>query len=85
LWESSNPQAAVKASSAAHPAGYASTVCSGAQSAISEIAEAIDQLAADSRARSASSDMTARVAAVWAMVAALDPEVDRLRMGYENG
>jgi len=60
-------------------------VCSGAQSAISEIAEAIDQLAADSRARSASSDMTARVAAVWAMVAALDPEVDRLRMGYENG
>jgi hypothetical protein len=29
--------------------------------------------------------MTARVAAVWAMVAALDPEVDRLRMGYENG
>jgi hypothetical protein len=59
-------------------------VCSGAQSAISEIAEAIDQLAADSRAWSASSDMAARVAAIWAMVAALDPEVDRLRVGYEK-
>jgi hypothetical protein len=51
--------------------------------AIAEIISAIDQLAADTRAGVAAPDMPARVAGIWAMLAALDPELARLSAGYE--
>jgi hypothetical protein len=52
--------------------------------AIAEIISAIDQLAADTQAGLAVPDMAARVAGIWAMLAALDPELARLSAGYER-
>lgn len=59
-------------------------MCSIEDVAIAEIISAIDQLAADSRAGLAPSAMRARVAALWAMLAALDPELARLSAAYER-
>jgi hypothetical protein len=59
-------------------------VCSIEDVAIAEVIGAIDQLAADSRAGLAPSDMRARVAGIWAMLAALDPELARLSAAYER-
>jgi hypothetical protein len=59
-------------------------VCSIEDVAIAEVVSAIDQLAADSRAGLAPSDMRARVARIWAMLAALDPELARLSAAYER-
>jgi hypothetical protein len=47
------------------------------------VAEAIDQLDAD-RKSADSSDLEARIAAVWAMVREIDPELARLASGYAN-
>ena len=45
------------------------------------MAEAIDQLEADRRVAD-TADLEARIAAVWAMVSELDPELARLASGY---
>jgi len=47
------------------------------------VAEAIDQLDAD-RKSADSSDLEARIAAVWAMVRDIDPELARLAAKYVN-
>ena len=56
-------------------------VCSIDESALRRVAEAIDQLDAD-RKRADSSGLEAQVAAIWAMVRELDPELARLASGY---
>lgn len=58
-------------------------MCSIEDVAIAEVISAIDQLAADSGAGLAPSDMRARVAGIWAMLAALDPELARLSAAYD--
>jgi hypothetical protein len=60
-------------------------VCSILGDAIDEIAAAIDQLAHDVREGSGSVQHvhhTARVADIWLMVTALDPELGRLMLRY---
>jgi len=47
------------------------------------VAEAIDQLDADRRSAD-SSDLEAQVAAVWAMVREIDPELARLAARYAD-
>ena len=59
-------------------------MCSIEDVAIAEVISAIDQLAADSRAGLAPPDMAARVAGIWAMLAALDPELARLSAAYDR-
>jgi hypothetical protein len=58
-------------------------VCSIDESALRRVAEAIDQLDAD-RKRADSSGLEARIAAVWAMVSEIDPELARLVSRYAN-
>jgi hypothetical protein len=58
-------------------------VCSIDESALRRVAEAIDQLDADRRSVD-SSGLEARIAAVWAMVRDIDPELARLASGYTN-
>jgi hypothetical protein len=57
-------------------------VCSTPEGAIDRIIQAIDQLASDVQAdsgssRHASAHHAARIAAIWRMVAAVDPELAR--------
>jgi hypothetical protein len=59
-------------------------VCSIEDVAIAKVISAIDQLAVDSQAGLAAPDMRQRVAAIWAMLAALDPELARLSAAYEQ-
>jgi hypothetical protein len=59
-------------------------VCSIEDVAITEVISAIDQLAVDSQAGLAAPDMRKRVAAIWAMLAALDPALARLSAAYEH-
>jgi len=47
------------------------------------VAEAIDQLDAD-RNSADSAALSARIAAVWAMVREIDPELARLASGYAD-
>jgi hypothetical protein len=75
-------------------AGYPSRVCSirgeepawgtvpGAGEGVDRIAEAIDQLESDLRAQTGTPEVSARVAAIWLMVTALDPELARLVTRY---
>jgi hypothetical protein len=58
-------------------------VCSIDESALRRVVEAIDQLDAD-RKDADSSGLEARIAAVWAMVREIDPELARLASGYVN-
>ncbi len=58
-------------------------VCSTDEAALRRVAEAIDQLDAD-RKSADSSGLEARVAAVWAMVREIDPELARLASRYAN-
>ena len=58
-------------------------MCSIDGSALQRVAEAIDQLDAD-RKNADSSDLEARIAAVWAMVREIDPELARLASGYAD-
>jgi hypothetical protein len=53
------------------------------ESALRRLAEAIDQLDAD-RKSADSAVLAARIAAVWAMVRELDPELARLTSKYAN-
>ena len=59
-------------------------VCSIEDGAIAEVISAIDQLAADSGAGLTGADLRSRIAGVWAMLAALDPELARLSAAYEQ-
>jgi hypothetical protein len=59
--------------------------------AVGRVAEAIDRLEADHRAgRTAgrrgadSSDLEARIAEIWAMVCAIDPQISRLASRYAD-
>jgi hypothetical protein len=52
-------------------------VCSIDESALRRLAEAIDQLDADRKSADAAA-LEARIAAVWAMVREIDPELARL-------
>jgi hypothetical protein len=67
---------------AARRAGYPSPVCSILGDAIDQIAAAIDELARDVQEGSGSAQHTARVADIWLMVAALDPELSRRMRHY---
>lgn len=64
-------------------------MCSTASERLARLGEAIDELAADSRApqsaRSSGASMEARLARVWAMVAELDPELARRVPDYDPG
>ena len=69
----------------ASPLGYPSPVCSITGDAIGRIADAIDQLASDALGESGQTDqgaLAARIADVWAMISALDPELARRRREY---
>jgi len=50
--------------------------------AIDQIAEAIDQLASDAHGEASRQELTARVAGLWRMVTALDPELARRAEQY---
>ena len=58
-------------------------VCSIDVSALRRVAEAIDQLDAD-RKSADSAVLAARVAAVWAMVGEINPELARLASRYAD-
>ena len=58
-------------------------VCSIDKSALRRVAEAIDQLDAD-RKSADSAALAARIAAVWAMVREIDPQLARLVAKYAN-
>jgi hypothetical protein len=58
-------------------------VCSIDESAFRLLAEAIDQLDADRKSADAAA-LEARIAAVWAMVREIDPELARLTSKYAN-
>jgi len=58
-------------------------VCSIDESALKRLAEAIDQLDADRKSADAAA-LEARIAAVWAMVREIDPELARLTSKYAN-
>ena len=65
--------------------GYPSRVCSITGAAIERIAEAIDQLASDARGENGEQrhgELAARVAELWLMVSALDPELARRKEHY---
>ncbi len=59
-------------------------MCSIEDGAISQVISAIDQLAEDAETGLAAQELSTRVAAIWAMLADLDPEVARLRAAYEH-
>jgi hypothetical protein len=59
-------------------------VCSIEDGAIAEVISAIDLLAQDAGSGLAAHELSLRVAAIWAMLADLDPEVARLRAAYEH-
>lgn len=61
---------------------YPSRVCSSTGDAIDRIVEAIDQLANDARGEISGRELAARVADLWLMVSALDPELARRSQGY---
>ena len=61
---------------------YPSRVCSITGDAIDRIVEAIDQLANDAQGETSGRELAARVADLWLMVSALDPELARRRQGY---
>ena len=58
-------------------------VCSIDESALRRLAEAIDQLDADRKSADAVA-LEVRIAAVWAMVREIDPELARLTSKYAN-
>ena len=58
-------------------------VCSIDGSAFRRLVEAIDQLDADRKSADAAA-LETRIAAVWAMVREIDPELARLTSKYAN-
>ena len=61
---------------------YPSRVCSSMGDAIDRIAEAIDRLARDAHGDFSEQELAARVADLWLMLSALDPELARRKQGY---
>jgi hypothetical protein len=62
-------------------------MCSTGGGAISEIADAIEQVAAQAREETPAQDLTGlttRVADIWLMVTALDPDLARRRRRYDG-
>ena len=59
-------------------------MCSSEGGTISEVIRAIDQLAEDAGTGMGGPELSARVAAIWGMLADLDPEVARLQAAYER-
>jgi hypothetical protein len=57
-------------------------VCSITGDAIDQLADAIDQLASDARGGTSGRELAARVADLWLMVSALDPEMARRSQRY---
>jgi hypothetical protein len=57
-------------------------VCSITGDAIDRLAEAIDQLASDAQGETSGLELAARVADLWLMVSALDPEMARRSQLY---
>ncbi len=57
-------------------------MCSIKGAAIDRIAEAIDQLASDVQGEASGQQLAARVAEIWLMVSALDPELARRKQRY---
>jgi hypothetical protein len=51
--------------------------------ALAALSSAIDELDEDSRAGLPAADLATRVAGIWAMMTALDPELAKRRAGYE--
>lgn len=64
---------------------YRSSVCSTNGASLGAVAQAIEELAADSRAGLAQACLAERIAGIWAMLADLDPELARRRSAYESG
>ncbi len=62
--------------------GYPSRVCSIMGDEIERIAEAIDQLASDAQGEVSGQALAARVAELWLMVSAIDPELARRQQRY---
>jgi len=58
-------------------------VCSIDESALRRVADAIEQLDADRKSADPAA-LEARIAAVWAMVREIDPELARLTSKYAN-
>jgi hypothetical protein len=58
-------------------------VCSIDESVLRRLAETIDQLDADRKSADVAA-LEARIAAVWAMVREIDPELARLTSKYAN-
>ncbi len=50
--------------------------------AVDRLAEAIDQLASDAQGETSGRELAARVADLWMMVSALDPEMARRSQRY---
>jgi hypothetical protein len=50
--------------------------------AIDRIVDAIDQLASDAHGGASGPELAARVAGIWLMLSALDPELARRTRGY---
>jgi hypothetical protein len=74
---------AAKACSRAPPAWYASTVYSTQELALKSVTEAIEQLDAIRR-RAGAHDLEGQVAAVWAMVGEVDPELAKVASKYAS-
>jgi hypothetical protein len=63
-------------------AGYHSPVRSNTRDEIGRIASAIDQLESDARNTADQAELTTRIAMLWQMVSALDPELARRAQLY---
>jgi hypothetical protein len=59
-------------------------VCSTSPVSLGHLVQAIDELAADIAAGTAPAHLAKRIAAIWGMIADLDPELARRRPGYEH-
>ena len=57
-------------------------MCSITGDEIDRIAAAIDQLATDAHGDAGEPELAVRVAGIWQMISALDPELDRRRRRY---
>lgn len=63
-------------------AGYHSPVRSNTGDEIGRIATAIDQLESDARSGTGEAELTTRIADLWQMISALDPELARRAQQY---
>ncbi|MBO0802781.1 MAG: hypothetical protein J2P25_06865 [Nocardiopsaceae bacterium] len=60
-------------------------MCSIMGDAIDRIVTAIDQVASDAHGSAGEPELTVRVAEIWLMMGALDPELTRRQRGYAAG